>query len=227
MPKLNELHTLASALFRKSQGGASTEEWTDFDPKPMVAWFSPSTLTKAAIRAVLTTTIGQYGDRRETQSSLGPPGKHEHDKEDEIWIDFVADTGDGFDSTFTVARVMAQDKLIFGSDEIPRGAVILFGGDQVYPDPSNEAYRHRFYTCVYGVSKTYPRQVWSRRLVYGCSYNTDSASEPLVGEYMASTTYRLLNTQNQYIVSLLEKTASVRQNRLPFPGAVGLPSCWV
>ncbi|WP_429387171.1 hypothetical protein [Paenarthrobacter sp. TE4293] len=60
-----------------------------------------------------------------------------------MWIDFAADLGDGFDATYTVASLLAQDKLAVDGHELPRGRVLVLGGDEVYPVASPAAYENR------------------------------------------------------------------------------------
>lgn len=57
----------------------------------------------------------------------------------ELWIDFMADTGDGGNSTYTVARLLAQREIKIDSsqkekykidlDTLKRGDLLLIGGD--------------------------------------------------------------------------------------------------
>jgi hypothetical protein len=54
-------------------------------------------------------------------------------------FDFFADTGDGFDSTYAIARALAQPLL----GDSPRSKLVIFGGDLVYPSPSKEDYIKR------------------------------------------------------------------------------------
>ena len=78
-----------------------------------------------------------------------------------IWIDYVADIGDSWDATYATLSTLARSELRFailgpngqpiepgqiGSEatrSLPRGHVLVLGGDQVYPTPSREAYRLR------------------------------------------------------------------------------------
>ena len=63
---------------------------------------------------------------------------------DEVWIDYVSDVGDGFDATATVAWMLAQEQLVVdGGTPLPRGSVLVLGGDQVYPFASLEEYENR------------------------------------------------------------------------------------
>ena len=71
---------------------------------------------------------------------------------DELWLDYVADSGDGFDATTTIASVVARDALHLpepagggptrGHETRP-GAVLVLGGDQAYPFATMEEYRNR------------------------------------------------------------------------------------
>ncbi|MGG7380883.1 hypothetical protein ACQ7B2_19805, partial [Escherichia coli] len=65
-----------------------------------------------------------------------------HDSE-ELWLDYVADVGDGFDATYSIAYLLAQPSLNLGGISLPRGQALVMGGDQVYPTGSAQAYRER------------------------------------------------------------------------------------
>ncbi|WP_426006604.1 hypothetical protein ACPFL9_06840 [Paenarthrobacter sp. NyZ202] len=62
---------------------------------------------------------------------------------EELWLDFTADLGDGFDATYTVAWLLAQEALAVNGRELPRGQVLVLGGDEVYPVASPAAYENR------------------------------------------------------------------------------------
>eukprot|EP00879_Flechtneria_rotunda_P018990 GHRR01019937.1.p1 GENE.GHRR01019937.1~~GHRR01019937.1.p1 ORF type:complete len:748 (+),score=303.12 GHRR01019937.1:256-2499(+) len=104
--------------------------------------------------------------------------EHLHSKQ-ELWFDFIADTGDGGNSTYAVARALAAPKLTVpatgrtaaqhpqqqhaagdgyasssahdvGSNSsnafmLPRGDVLLIGGDLAYPNPSRETFEQRLF----------------------------------------------------------------------------------
>ncbi|MBO1266464.1 hypothetical protein [Arthrobacter cavernae] len=61
----------------------------------------------------------------------------------ELWLDFAADLGDGFDATYSVALLLAQETLDVGGAVLPRGRVLVLGGDEVYPVASPVAYEDR------------------------------------------------------------------------------------
>ena len=50
-------------------------------------------------------------------------------EEEELWFDFMADTGDGGNSTYTVAKLLAQPQITIASDNLKRGDFLLIGGD--------------------------------------------------------------------------------------------------
>lgn len=128
----------------------------------MVRWLSPRVLVEAALRVVVSDLFGEYADKREFQAALdpnpGPPLSYEGDEQDSVlWLDFVADLGDGFDSTYAMACLLGQPQLevapvggtAAGEDAgggltLPRGRALFMGGDEVYPVASREEYENRF-----------------------------------------------------------------------------------
>jgi hypothetical protein len=117
--------------------------------EPMVNWLDFGQLLDAGIRAVVAGTFGTFADSRLIQAALNPPAGNPPlpaDNKDTIWIDYVADTGDGWDSTYSVAWSISRESLsVPGIDRpLPRGDLLVFGGDQVYPTPAGNGYRTRF-----------------------------------------------------------------------------------
>ncbi|MEP3050848.1 MAG: metallophosphoesterase [Erythrobacter sp.] len=129
---------------------------------PMVRWYNPVLLLIAGIRAALTTTIGRITDNRELQAALSPieddgtygvfdysNGHAASDQagsasaQDGIWLDYVADLGDGYKPTFAVAEAVARECLDHGGAPTQRAKILVMGGDEVYPDPFNNAYEER------------------------------------------------------------------------------------
>ena len=53
----------------------------------------------------------------------------------EVWIDFVADTGDDHDVSQAVGRMLFAEYALAGTDArlLPRGDLLIFGGDTAYP----------------------------------------------------------------------------------------------
>ena len=119
-----------------------------FHKRPMVSWFAPKEMLSTGMRLVLASIFGSYADRRELQAALADPHVADYSNREEMWLDYIADTGDGFDSTYTMAYLLAKDEIVLErkGEHHPtkRGDVLVLGGDQVYPDASREHYRDRF-----------------------------------------------------------------------------------
>lgn len=138
---------------------------TDVQRMPMVGWFDPAQLIDAGLKSLVSSIIGARLDQRIVQAlaSRRPEffdytyhykaGRHlphvdRSRPRDDIWIDYVCDTGDGWNSTYAVAYAVAQPHLEVQTGDgttvtLPRGDVLVFGGDQVYPLPSRDAYHRR------------------------------------------------------------------------------------
>jgi hypothetical protein len=114
-----------------------------FTPQAAVRWLAPGVLVGTGIKALLATIFGAYADKRELQGSL-PAEIYHHADGEETWFDFVADVGDGFDATYSIATLLARPQLeLPGAGSLPRGELLVMGGDQVYPAASVRAYRDR------------------------------------------------------------------------------------
>jgi hypothetical protein len=117
-----------------------------FVPQPMVRWFDPVQLLGTAVQVFVSGFFGAYADKREVQAALAPGAtvdKATYAHEQELWIDYVADLGDGFDSTYTVAYLLAQPALTIGAHATERGRILVMGGDQVYPTATRDQYENR------------------------------------------------------------------------------------
>ena len=51
--------------------------------------------------------FGAYLEKRELQNALGDDVFEQPGTDGELWLDYVADTGDGFDATFATACCIA------------------------------------------------------------------------------------------------------------------------
>jgi hypothetical protein len=67
------------------------------------------------------------------------------DAEGAVWFDYVADLGDGFDATYAIAYLVAQPELPLegapNNKPLPRGSVLVLGGDEVYPTAKRDDYK--------------------------------------------------------------------------------------
>lgn len=121
----------------------------------MVKWYDPRQLSATGIKSVLSALFGNFSDKREIQAALelshnGEKPYYDYSENKELWVDYVADLGDGFDSTHTVAWLLAQEQLKLSipttgeEKSLPKGKVLVMGGDQVYPTPERDEYEQRF-----------------------------------------------------------------------------------
>jgi hypothetical protein len=118
-------------------------EQLGFHTRGPVRWLGPLLLATTGARVILAEQFGAYLDKRELQSALAPP-RLDHTGSTEFWFDYTADVGDGFDATYSVAYLLAQPSLDLAGRVLPRGQILVLGGDQVYPTPSAPAYENRF-----------------------------------------------------------------------------------
>jgi hypothetical protein len=115
-----------------------------YTPRDAVPWLNPVLLAGTAVRVVLAELFGAYLDKRELQSGFSAK-RYDEDTGDELWLDYVADLGDGFDATYSIAYLLGQPALKpDGGPPLPRASVVVMGGDQVYPTASGQQYEDRF-----------------------------------------------------------------------------------
>ena len=98
--------------------------------KPSVCWYAPLQLLRTAQSVAIATIFGRHADPRVIEAITRDPGSqkvpvggaprqiHQYqDASTPFWIDYVSDTGDGWDATYTVAYYVAQDELALSSNE--------------------------------------------------------------------------------------------------------------
>lgn len=116
----------------------------------MVNWLSPLQLPLTALRVAVATAAGAFADQRMVQAALttlnpNPPLPVPADEHGDVWVDYLADTGDGWDSTYSMALCVSHAVTLREQGvTLPRAKVLLLGGDQVYPTPARNGYRTRF-----------------------------------------------------------------------------------
>ncbi|MFY1688431.1 metallophosphoesterase family protein [Plantactinospora sp. WMMB782] len=114
-----------------------------FTPQRPVPWLAPLLLISTGLRTLLALLFGAYLDKRELQGSLPGTVSRQVGPDGDLWLDFVADLGDGFNATYSVAYLLSRRDLEVDGHRLPRGQMLLMGGDQVYPTASGEAYENR------------------------------------------------------------------------------------
>lgn len=143
----------------------------------MVEWYSPPLLLKAAFEVVVSTIFGQHADQRTVQALTAPAKIFDYSSGErrdivihpqvvslesgsadtqrpeqppqDFWIDYIADIGDGWNSTYSVAWLATRPQSPFRDPKgvehpTEQGRLIIFGGDQVYPTASRNEYERRF-----------------------------------------------------------------------------------
>src|SRR5262245_13741403 len=92
----------------------------------MVSWYDPRLLARIGVRTVISSVFGQYADQRLIQAVTDPAddkelanrydycdlnGAEPHrcvtpDETGAVWVDYVADVGDGFEPTYAMAYLL-------------------------------------------------------------------------------------------------------------------------
>src|SRR5260370_19955130 len=121
---------------------------------PMVRWYDPLQLIRTGIDVAASTLFGRHSDFRLLEALAASSIRVDEDHgnvgaRESLWIDYVADVGDGWNSTYAIACALAQPALTLADErgnrhDTKRGAILEFGGDEVYPVESRSAYMQRF-----------------------------------------------------------------------------------
>ncbi|GFS46556.1 calcineurin-like metallo-phosphoesterase superfamily protein [Actinidia rufa] len=148
-------HPLSVEEFEKLKKKQMRPDFLD-----MVPWYSGTSadLFKTVFDLLVSVTVfvGRFDMRmmqaamRRVQDAQQDDLLYDHFSEkNEMWFDFLADTGDGGNSSYTVARLVAQRSIrLCSANEVlnlPRGDLLLIGGDLAYPNPSAFTCAKRFF----------------------------------------------------------------------------------
>jgi hypothetical protein len=119
----------------------------------MVRWLHPAQLIRAGLDAIISAVFGARADQRLIEAVVRPQEPYfdysqVEDADGRFWLDYVADTGDGWNPTYCIARLLALPTLEVGTEPrnrevTKRGRVLVLGGDAVYPGASREVYEER------------------------------------------------------------------------------------
>lgn len=132
----------------------------------MVGWFEPRQLANTAYQVFLSTVFGRHADRRLLQAGVPGPDPlidlsfNFSETGCPFWFDYIADVGDGFDSTYTMASYLTAPQLELKEPDgtahlTERGRILIFGGDEVYPTASPQNYRDRL---IYPYGSAFPKR---------------------------------------------------------------------
>ncbi len=114
----------------------------------MVGWYDPGQLINTGIQVLISQILGSRADYRLIEGFSEREQVYDFSHAQDCWFDFVADLGDGWNSTYAVASMLAAQRLRVRSgehqtEELPRGSFLIMGGDQVYPVASRDQYEER------------------------------------------------------------------------------------
>ncbi|HEX8702148.1 MAG TPA: metallophosphoesterase, partial [Myxococcaceae bacterium] len=119
----------------------------------MVRWLHPAQFIRASMDTIVAAVFGARADPRLVEAMVRPQEPYfdysqVEDEQGNFWFDYVADTGDGWDPTYCIARLLALPSLEVGTpgktpEVLPRGRLLVLGGDAVYPGASRETYEER------------------------------------------------------------------------------------
>ena len=114
------------------------------DQRQPVRWFEPSVLASAGLEVAFSAFQNRNLDRRESFGVTALEGVDSgidfRDGKQDFWFDFVSDCGDGGNATYSVMHTLLRDQVWCGSEELPRGSLLVLGGDLSYPQASSEEY---------------------------------------------------------------------------------------
>ncbi len=130
-----------------------------YEPAGMVRWYAPLQLLQTGRQVWTSTILGLDFDRR----TIDPRTSEAYALFDfttitradgttapreEIVLDYIADTGDGWNPTYAIAYTATRPTLDVTDPagqrhSTRRGDLLVFGGDEVYPTPSRAEYEQR------------------------------------------------------------------------------------
>jgi Calcineurin-like phosphoesterase len=130
----------------------------------MVEWLSPTGLFVTGVNVVLSSVFSRFADKRELEGALPGSTPTRYSSQNELWLDYVADTGDGWDATYTVAQHLCQKHEVPGSYSTEPGDVLILGGDQVYPAATYDRYVRRLVVPFSAAAGTLPQKRHQRAM---------------------------------------------------------------
>jgi hypothetical protein len=176
---------------------SNAPEQIEFVPQEPTRWLVPKLLVLIGVQVALSTKFAEFFDRRDahtgvvasrlpdaTQSGadhtggnrwslVETVGGYDFTGTEELWLDYVSDSGDGFDATTTIAALVARETLTLsgptGEHFTRAGAVLVLGGDQAYPFATMAEYRNR----LVGPFRSMLPWTWHPRWLFAIPGNHD------------------------------------------------------
>src|SRR5678816_2202806 len=85
--------------------------------RSMVGWYDPRVLMQSGYQVAIANIFGRHSDTRLIEALASQPqaefdySSMEGTDEGDFWLDYVADTGDGWNSTYAIADALAHPTL--------------------------------------------------------------------------------------------------------------------
>lgn len=133
-----------------------------------VAWYSPGVLLPLARNWLSSFDMLRNADPRDAFVDRLRVTDLTQEPGDELWVDFIADCGDGGNATYTVARAALADQCL----GMPRGRLLVLGGDLAYPGAGAKEYRSRLFELFEG-ARQHSRPEREQRTVLAIPQNHD------------------------------------------------------
>jgi hypothetical protein len=165
--------------------------------KPLLAkavrWYDPGVLVRVGIRDSISAVFGEYADQRLMQAATDRVTKDElverydysgvgdadnplmPDAHGACWVDYIADVGDGFGPTYSMASLLAKPQLTLKNlpnETLPAANLLILGGDQCYPQATHEEYEKRF-VLPYATAFPPPEDKSQERMLFALPGNHD------------------------------------------------------
>src|SRR2546423_10752004 len=110
---------------------ANKANQTDQKPvkRPMVGWYDPGQLINTGLQVLASDLIGTRFDARHEEALAADKTEAPIDYRTsdglDFWFDFMADTGDGWESTFHMASLVSHPIFNMNGDSLPRVRFLL------------------------------------------------------------------------------------------------------
>ncbi|MBK8243905.1 MAG: hypothetical protein IPK88_10800 [Saprospiraceae bacterium] len=118
--------------------------FNNYQSKKGVSWFSASILIQTLIDLYTSSKANDHREEDAPYEALYLDHLEDNYEDGSFWMDYISDTGDGFNETLSVLYKCLQDQKI-QSHELRKGNIVFFGGDEVYPVASSENYANKLF----------------------------------------------------------------------------------
>src|SRR5688572_10272784 len=104
-------HSAPLAMTRSTKSPTLNSRIELYTQEAMVNWLGPLQLMRTGLQTAVATTMGAFVDPREVLAMLNPRDSNppiQVAADGDVWIDYLADTGDGWDSTYSMALCVSH-----------------------------------------------------------------------------------------------------------------------